>query len=59
LICIFDARYFTVDLTLRNCERFPINVQTVHVQRAEDTRDIVSALSAKARLIWKIVRGEF
>jgi hypothetical protein len=51
------ARYFTVDVTLRNCERFRINVQTVHVQQAENTRDIVSALSAKARFIWKIVQG--
>jgi hypothetical protein len=38
---------------LRNCKRLPrIDVQPVDVQRAKNTRDIVSALSAKAGFFW-------
>jgi hypothetical protein len=46
-------RYLGVDVTLRNCQRLlGIDVQPVNVQRAENTCDIVSALSAEAGFKW-------
>jgi hypothetical protein len=45
-------RYLAVDVTLRNCQRLlGIDVPPVNVQRAENTCDIVSALSAEAGFI--------